>query len=98
MEKKKYVSISVIKLRIAPLVTCYLISLRVAICIGMKQREEEADIGTPASTQREEMVPLAHQALAAFSLGSAKMSAWTQRFAKTLRVVCFITKVYIVLC
>ena len=64
----------------------------------MKQGVEEANIGTPASTQREEMVPLAHQVLAAFSLGSAKMFAKTQRYVKTVMVVGFITTVYNVLC
>ena len=86
MEQKNSVSISVIKLMIALLVTSYFVNLRARNYFGNNQLAEIFNTGTPVSTLGEDMVPLVHQALVAFSPGFAIMLAWTRGFAKTEKV------------
>ena len=54
--------------------------------------------GTPVSTQGEGMGPHAHQALTTSNPGFAKMFAWTQRFARTMRDASSRILIYTALC
>ena len=98
MEERTSVSISVIKLKIALLITCSFHNQKVVNYLGSNQMAGISNTGTPVSTQGEGLGPHAHQALTTSNPGFAKMFAWTQRFARTMRDASSRILIYTALC